>query len=54
MKTKADTRIATIHKLRGILKRKQGDKPFSEEMAEHKRKEKELEEAKYTRSTGSR
>ncbi len=45
---------ATIRKLRGILKRKPGDKPFAEEWAEHKRAEMELEEAKYARSTGSR
>ena len=38
----------------GLLKRKPGDKPFAEEWAEHKREEKELEEAKYARSTGSR
>ena len=44
----------TIRRLRGILKRKPGEKPFAEEMAEHKRAEKELEEAKYARSTGSR
>jgi len=44
----------TIRRLRGILKRKPGEKPFAEQMAEHKRKEKELEEAKYARSTGSR
>ena len=43
-----------INRLRGILKRKPGDKPFAEEWAEHKRQEKELEEAKYARSTGSR
>ena len=45
---------ATIRKLRGILKRKPGDKPFAKEWAEHKRTEMELEEAKYARSTGSR
>jgi AbrB family looped-hinge helix DNA binding protein len=45
---------ATIRKLRGILKRKPGDKPFAEEWAEHKREEMELEDAKYARSTGSR
>jgi AbrB family looped-hinge helix DNA binding protein len=45
---------ATIRRLRGILKRKPGDKSFDQEWAEHKRKEKELEEAKYARSTGSR
>ena len=43
----------TIRRLRGILKRKPGDKPFDEEWAEHKREEKELEEAKYARH-GSR
>jgi AbrB family looped-hinge helix DNA binding protein len=45
---------AAIRKLRGILKRKPGDKSFAEEWAEHKREEMELEEAKYARSTGSR
>jgi AbrB family looped-hinge helix DNA binding protein len=45
---------ASIRRLRGILKRKPGDKPFAEEWAEHKREEKELEEAKYGRSTGAR
>ena len=44
----------TIRRLKGILKRKPGDKPFAAEWAEHKRVEKELEEAKYARSTGSR
>ena len=44
----------TIRRLRGILKRKPGEKPFAEQMAEHKRGEKELEEAKYARSAGSR
>jgi DNA (cytosine-5)-methyltransferase 1 len=34
-----------IHALRGILKRKPGDKTFAEEWAEHKSREKELEEA---------
>jgi AbrB family looped-hinge helix DNA binding protein len=45
---------ATIRRLRGILKRKPGDKSFDQEWAEHKREEKALEEAKYARSTGSR
>lgn len=45
----------TIQRLRGILKRKPGDKPFAQEWAEHKAEEKALEEAKYARSsTGSR
>ena len=44
----------TIRRLRGILKRKPGDKPWAEEWAGHKREEKALEEAKYARSTGSR
>ena len=41
----------TIRRLRGILKRKPGDKPFAEEWAEHKRQDIELEEAKYARCT---
>jgi AbrB family looped-hinge helix DNA binding protein len=45
---------ASIRRLRGILKRKPGEKPLADQMAEHKRGEKELEEAKYARSTGSR
>ncbi|MBI3986384.1 MAG: hypothetical protein HY343_05665 [Lentisphaerae bacterium] len=44
----------TIRRLRGILKRKSGDKSFAEEWAEHKREEIELEETKHVRSTGSR
>jgi AbrB family looped-hinge helix DNA binding protein len=44
----------TIRRLRGILKRKPGDKPLAEEWAEHKREENHLEETKYGRSTGSR
>ena len=43
---------ATIRRLRGILKRKPGDKSFAEEWAEHKREEMKLEEAKYARCTG--
>ena len=33
----------SIRRLRGILKRPPGEKPFAQEMAEHKRAEKELE-----------
>jgi antitoxin PrlF len=44
----------TIRRLRGILKRKPGGLPLAVEMAEHKRADKELEDAKYARSTGSR
>ena len=44
----------TIRRLRGILKRQPGDKPFAREWADHKAEEKALEEAKYARSTGSR
>jgi AbrB family looped-hinge helix DNA binding protein len=44
----------TIRRLRGILKRKPGDKSLDKEWAERKREEKELEEAKYARNTGSR
>ena len=43
-----------INRLRGILKRKPGEPPMSEWWAEHKREEKELEEAKYARCTGAR
>jgi AbrB family looped-hinge helix DNA binding protein len=35
---------ALIKRGRGILKRKPGDRPFSEEWAEHKKQEVELEE----------
>ena len=34
---------ASIRRLRGILKRPSGEKPFAQEMADHKRAEKELE-----------
>lgn len=34
--------------------RKPGAKPFAEEWAEHKHEERELEDAKYARSTGAR
>lgn len=44
----------TIRKLRGILKRKPGDKSFSQEWAEHKAGEIALEEARYVRNTSSR
>jgi len=43
-----------IARLRGILKRKPGDKPFAEEWAEHQAAEKALEEAKDGRRPGSR
>jgi antitoxin PrlF len=43
---------ASIRRLRGILKRKPGDKPFAEEWAACKREEIELEEAKYARNIG--
>jgi AbrB family looped-hinge helix DNA binding protein len=33
-----------IRSLRGILKRKPGEKPFAERWAEHKKEERELEE----------
>jgi AbrB family looped-hinge helix DNA binding protein len=44
----------TIRRLRGILKRKPGDKSFAQEWAEHKNEELELEEGKYVRCTSSR
>jgi len=37
---------ATIRRARGILKRKPGQKPFAEEWAEHKKQERELEDAR--------
>jgi AbrB family looped-hinge helix DNA binding protein len=44
-----------IARLRGILKRKPGGKPFAEEWAEHKAEERALEDAKHERCTrGSR
>ena len=36
-----------ISRLRGILRRKPGGKPFAQEWAEHRAEEKALEEAKY-------
>lgn len=45
---------ALIKRGRGIIKRKPGEPPMSEWWAEHKRQERELEEAKYARSTGAR
>ena len=45
---------ATIRRLRGILKRKPGEKSFAEEWAEYKAQEKALEEAKDARLPGSR
>ena len=44
---------ATIERGFGLLKRKAGDKPLAEQWAEHKREEREKEEAKYARH-GSR
>ncbi|MDA1275657.1 MAG: AbrB/MazE/SpoVT family DNA-binding domain-containing protein [Verrucomicrobia bacterium] len=44
----------TIQRLRGILKRKPGEKTLAQEWAEHKAEEKALEEAKYARGTRSR
>lgn len=43
----------SINRLRGILKRKPGSKPFTQEWADHKREERELEEPKHGR-VGSR
>ena len=39
--------VASIRRLRGILKRQPGDKSLTEEWAEHKREEIELEEPKH-------
>jgi len=43
----------TIRRLRGILTRKSG-RTFNEEWIEHKREEREKEDAKYARTTRSR
>ena len=43
---------ALIKHGRGIAKRKPDEKPFAQWWAEYKAGEKELEEAKYARSTG--
>jgi AbrB family looped-hinge helix DNA binding protein len=40
---------ATIERGFGLLKRKPGGKSFAEEWAEHKKEERELEEAKHAR-----
>jgi AbrB family looped-hinge helix DNA binding protein len=40
---------ALIRRGRGILKAKPGDKPLAVEWAEHKREERELEEARHAR-----
>jgi AbrB family looped-hinge helix DNA binding protein len=45
---------ASIRRLRGILKRKPGEKSFAEEWSRYKADEKALEDARYARSTGSR
>ncbi|MCX7915984.1 MAG: AbrB/MazE/SpoVT family DNA-binding domain-containing protein [Verrucomicrobiae bacterium] len=45
---------ARIRKLRGLLKRKSGERSLVEEWREHKAVEKALEEAKYGRLAGSR
>jgi bifunctional DNA-binding transcriptional regulator/antitoxin component of YhaV-PrlF toxin-antitoxin module len=39
----------TIRRVRGILKRKPGRKPLAKEWAEHKKSERELEEARTAR-----
>ncbi len=44
---------ATIERGFGLLKRKAGTKPLAEDWAEHKREEREKEDAKYARH-GSR
>lgn len=48
-KSGADELKALLHRWRGSLKQKPGDKPFAEQWAEHKREEMELEEAKLRR-----
>jgi len=43
----------SIRRLRGLLKRPPGEKPFAEQMAEHKRAEQALEEVNYARRPGA-
>lgn len=43
----------SLRRLRGLLKRPPGEKPLAREMAEHKRAEKQLEDAKYARRPGA-
>ncbi len=43
----------SINRLRGILKRKPGSKPFAEEWADQKREELELEDRKHGNRTGA-
>jgi bifunctional DNA-binding transcriptional regulator/antitoxin component of YhaV-PrlF toxin-antitoxin module len=38
---------ASIRRARGVLKRKPGQKPLSQEWEEHKKQERELEESKH-------
>ncbi|MGH7981457.1 MAG: AbrB/MazE/SpoVT family DNA-binding domain-containing protein [Limisphaerales bacterium] len=38
---------ASIRRTRGILRRRTGQRPLAEEWAEHKKQERELEEAKH-------
>lgn len=45
---------ASIHRLRGILKRKPGDRPLAEDWAEHKADERALEEGGDGRGTRTR
>jgi AbrB family looped-hinge helix DNA binding protein len=42
---------AAIRRARGILKRKPGQKALPEDWAEHKQQEREIEEAKYGRTS---
>jgi hypothetical protein len=44
-----EAKIKLIHKMRGILKPKKGEKPFAEWWAECKKEEKQLEDAKFER-----
>ena len=41
----------SIRRLRGLIKRKPGEEPFDQWWAKYKTEEKQLEEAKYARST---
>jgi len=43
----------SIRRLRGLLKQPPGEKPFAEQMAEHKRAEQALEEVNHARRPGA-
>jgi hypothetical protein len=47
-KTNRIQAFTAVRRLRGILKRKPGERPLSQQMAEHKHREKRLDAARQT------